>query len=126
MSKPIKPINPSEVVALKRSRIPDEVIEAFNEAIVDRYDNGIAKVDAEDIAREIAARISVSTDEVYRRKLLDVEDIYRAEGWTVQFHTVSGGRNFFMFRHGPANSTPPSRRSVETNKSDESDVPQNI
>lgn len=30
-------------------------------------------------------RLAISTDEVYRRRLLDVEELYRASGWKVEY-----------------------------------------
>jgi hypothetical protein len=82
----IKPISPSEVIELKKKIIPDEVIEIWNRQIAEKYDKMWgAKIIQADIVTLIADKMDVTRKIVYDKGWVDVEDIYRAEGWKVTY-----------------------------------------
>ena len=78
-----EPIRPEDVAAAKMTDLPEEVIDVFNELIVATWDGRSATVMQDEAAEEIATRLGVSRQEVFDRRLLDVEPIYRAFGWGV-------------------------------------------
>lgn len=82
MSKPIKP---SDVVNAKKTATPDEVIDAFNGLIAEKFSSGSATVTVKEAADRIAHALGVSREQVFDRGWLDVEDIYRKAGWHVDF-----------------------------------------
>lgn len=81
------PITPGEVEDLKDSKLPPEVIEIFNELIIKNWNGTCADVAAQVAAVEVASKLDITTDEVYSRKLLDVEHMYRQAGWDVEYES---------------------------------------
>lgn len=93
----VKPISPSEVPKIHADSIPDEVIEAFNELIaenwspttksagfkqdsvvsriLDKFDHSITGKSGRDSMRS----------EIFKKHYLDVEDLYREQGWIVEY-----------------------------------------
>jgi hypothetical protein len=81
-----KPISPSEVGKAKTSRIPDRVIEAFNECISKHWDGGAATFTQDEVIRLVVAKMpEVERHTIFESKWLDVEDGYRAAGWQVEY-----------------------------------------
>jgi hypothetical protein len=82
----VKPIRPDEVVALKATLIPDEVIEAFNELIAENMSGGSSSFTQDKVVTRILSKMpDTSRDALYDNHWLDVEDVYRAEGWKVEY-----------------------------------------
>ncbi|MCK5021172.1 MAG: hypothetical protein KAS32_29450 [Candidatus Peribacteraceae bacterium] len=87
----VKPISPSE--AGKKINIPDQVIEVFNDLIQKNFDStGKAKVMQDDVVELITGKTALQgmPKEDFKKKILDehwldVEDIYRAAGWVVEY-----------------------------------------
>lgn len=90
MSK-VTPIRPDDVVACRQATIPDFVIEAFNTCIAAAYANGAAVVRLGDVVAAILRSMpsddspAMDRARIFRERWLDVEDLYRAQGWTVTF-----------------------------------------
>jgi len=85
-----KPIKPKDVPALKKEMLPGYVMEAFNQCIAVGYDGHSAKVYQGEVVARILTLAGLAGDElhrddVYERGYLDVEPIYRAEGWNVSY-----------------------------------------
>lgn len=80
-----KPITPAEVGKAKTAAMPQEVIAVFNELIAAAWDGHSAVVKQSDAADLIAARLDISRGDVFNRKLLDVEPIFEAHGWKVEY-----------------------------------------
>lgn len=79
----VKPVSPAEAKKLKERNIPDAVIKAFNEQIAKELTvNGRAVVKQCVVVEEICAS-GISKKDIYANNWLDVEDMYRAEGWQV-------------------------------------------
>lgn len=75
-----KPISPSDIAATKKLVIPPEVIEAANELIALNYSDGYASFKLKDfvkLAKKKLGNVKLNDD------WLNIEDIYRAEGWKV-------------------------------------------
>lgn len=79
----MKPVTPEEVAATPEESFPDEVFEAFNALIREKYRRGCAKFTFKEAAARVSSALGISTGEVYDRNLLDVEDVYRKAGWLV-------------------------------------------
>lgn len=79
-----KPITPKEVVSLKKTLIPDAVIESFNELIAENFSNGSSGF----LTKKVVARMvskGLKEKEIYDNGWLDVEDLYRKAGWEVSY-----------------------------------------
>ncbi len=93
----VRPLSPNEVTEAKKAIMPDFVIEAFNHLIAKNFTGRSSKILQKDvIAHMLSIRDSISRDEIYQNHWLDVEDIYRSEGWEVEYDkpVAWGGENF--------------------------------
>lgn len=101
----VKPISPDEVVGEKRKHIPDFVIQAFNELIAKHFDGrastfGIKEVEAA-VLRLWNGDNPKIREQMYAEHWLDVEDIFREQGWSVEFDKPGyneSGESTFTFR----------------------------
>jgi hypothetical protein len=79
-------ISPNEVVAQKQKNIPEIVFEAFNELIADNFTEGSAKVKQEDVINLILSKSGfLSRQEIFDKGWLNIEDVYRGQGWKVEY-----------------------------------------
>jgi hypothetical protein len=82
----IKPISPKEVVDKKRESIPDFVIEAFNQMIAENWDGKESRFRQDEVVtRMFLLQKGLTQSEIQEKNLLDVEEIYRKEGWIVEY-----------------------------------------
>lgn len=81
----IKPISPDNIVEAKLKTIPDQVIQAFNEMIARKWNGSSSTIKQDDVITEIQKNFACGRHEIFDNKWLDVEDIYRAEGWIVEY-----------------------------------------
>lgn len=96
----VEPIRPEDVVEQKRLVLPPEVLEAFNEQIVKKFDGKSANVKQKDVAKLIGEKLNITYSQILEEHLLDVEDIYRKVGWKVKYDKPSYDENFdsyFLF-----------------------------
>lgn len=98
---PSNPISPDEVVASKQIQLPDVVIECFNELIAKYWNGRESTFNLDEAANLIADRVDVSLiadflsdhnvtvdlkrQAVFQNRWLDVEYVYRANGWKVEY-----------------------------------------
>jgi hypothetical protein len=86
-----KPIRPTEIVQKKQEAIPSEVIDVFNEFIAERWNGHSSKFRQKDIVPVIVKRLNqnilenYTSEDLFRRHWMDVEDIYRKAGWEVKY-----------------------------------------
>lgn len=78
------PIRPSEVVAHKATVLPDKVIEVFNHLIAVNFSEGRARVTQDAVVESLTAA-GIDRSEIFAKHYLDVEDIYAAAGWKVEY-----------------------------------------
>ena len=105
-----KPITVKEAKGKMLGRIPDFVIEAFNELIgnnvskesrneIDIY---TAKFTQEDVLYSIINHCNreIEKEEIFKNKWLDIEDIYKEMGWKVTYNKPAyneSGKASFTF-----------------------------
>ena len=82
--KNIAPIKPKDVVKQKAQAFPPEVIEAFNELIAKEWGGGYARVFQKDAVKLIVEK-GIKESEIWKNNWLDVEDIFRKNGWKVEY-----------------------------------------
>jgi len=80
-----KPIKPAEAIKNAKLAIPDAVIDAFNEMIIENMRGKQSSFTVKSAASRIAKKMGITTDKVYKMQYLDVEDIYRKLGWIVSY-----------------------------------------
>jgi hypothetical protein len=101
----VLPYTPAEAAAASKNRIPDFVINAFNDLIAEKLYNGKAVIKQGEAVEAILARIPESEQSVsyvgirneatwdrqkdrakiFSHHWLDVEPLYRDQGWSVEF-----------------------------------------
>lgn len=81
----VTPISPIDIGAAKKAAFPDEVMQTWNDRIALNFSNGYSVVEQKEIVKDLCDRLSVSRFAVFENKWLDVEDIYRAQGWKVEY-----------------------------------------
>jgi len=90
MGNNVKPISPSEVLEKKRDSMPEEMLEAVNELIVKKWNGREATFKQDDVldlyfAKKGENNISMNRTKVFDNHWMDFEDIYRKEGWSVEY-----------------------------------------
>lgn len=94
----IQPIKPSQVVKSKQEALPDQVLEAFNELIVAKFDGHGSTFKSKEVVSLIASKMGLEKkDLIYSNHWLDVEDIYRKAGWIVKYDQPGWNESFDAF-----------------------------
>lgn len=106
-TREVKPISPQEISDNWSKQIPPEVIEAFNFLIEKNYNgsNRISRVDQNDVVEEILKRTNLTRHEIFSKRFLDIEDLYRKEGWVVSYNKPVYNEDYevcFIFKSPPA------------------------
>lgn len=81
----IKPISPDEIPIQKALDLPDKVIECWNSMIARAYSEGSARITLTDASAELQNLFGKTHSEIRKLGYLDIEDVYRAEGWRVKY-----------------------------------------
>ena len=99
----IKPITPGDVIKVKNDSIPDNVIEAFNEEIISNWNGHESIVYQVHVVNRIVNKMfsieGFNRADIFDRRWLDIEYIFRDEGWNVTFDKddYGGGNNCWTF-----------------------------
>jgi hypothetical protein len=83
----INPITPQEAIMERIESIPDFVIKAFNEMIVENLEGKYSTVLQKDVVKRIITLSPerLTSGDIFKKHLLDVEDAFRKAGWTVVY-----------------------------------------
>ena len=91
----MKPIKPEEVVARKTEIIPDEVIDAANDLIALNWDGNKSTFTLKALKEKVKDKFLLNCKDVnLNTKWLDIEPIYREEGWKVSYDSPCYDENF--------------------------------
>lgn len=93
----VEPIKPSDIPVAKQNAIPDFVIEVVNDMLARRFTNGRAVIKQNEIVSELVANHGVTTDMIFRLDYLNIEEIYRAQGWKVVYDKPAYYENYDAF-----------------------------
>lgn len=96
----VKPITPDDAANLKVEIFPDIVIETWNNIIAKNWDGLESRVLTKDIKSKLTVACEVSSIP-YEKQFLDIEPIYRKNGWTVIFDKsdyIGSYESFFVFK----------------------------
>jgi hypothetical protein len=89
-----KPITPGQARTKRTNSIPDEVLEAFNELIVENLRGRFSCFRQEAVEKRIMEKLKVSNQHIYESRWLDVEEIYRNAGWEVKYDAPGYNENY--------------------------------
>lgn len=92
----IKPITPKEAKVLKIDFIPEAVIKSFNNLIAKNLDlSGKSIFTQNEVVKEIIRLDeNITRDAIINNRWLDIEEIYRKEGWKVSYESPAIGESF--------------------------------
>lgn len=98
----IKPISPDEIIEAKKDYIPEFVIEVVNKLIAKYWDGTSACINQNELIEEISKNSGDmhTRSDVFKKRWLDFEDIYRNVGWDVKYEKPMYYENFeptFLF-----------------------------
>lgn len=98
----VKPISPKEATTQKRQDMPDAVIETWNRLIAKKFNgNNSVTIKQNEIVAALAASNGVDRQTVFDLGWLDIEDLYRSVGWTVEYDKPGYNESyeaFFVFK----------------------------
>lgn len=80
-----KPISPTEVASAKLKNFPDAVIDTWNRMIASKWNGTSALIHQDQIVNLLAAANGVERHIVFDSGWLDIEEIYRKEGWSIYY-----------------------------------------
>lgn len=60
----MKPITPAEVIEIHKDNLPPEVIEAFNELILENWDGHRASIKQTAVAKLIVSKMELKSDDI--------------------------------------------------------------
>lgn len=90
-----KPIKPEEVETKKASMIPDVIIEAFNELIVENYTkHGQSSFKLKEVEALVESKDKQIADQAYEKGWYDVESLFKEAGWIVGFESPNRTETF--------------------------------
>jgi len=84
MPKSVMPIKPSDVAAQKSKDFPPAVIEAFNELIAREMSGRSVRILQENVVKLMVEK-GLKREDIFSNGWLNVEAIYRKEGWVVEY-----------------------------------------
>ncbi len=84
MKKRVGPISPDKVAKAKKMNFPNAVFEAFNELIAQHFSDGSATIEQDDVLK-LMEKKGLKREKALANNWLDVEKIYEAAGWTVEY-----------------------------------------
>ena len=96
MATKVSPVKPSEMTQAKKSSIPDVVFEVFNQLITEKFNCGYATIKQKDVVALLEAK-GLKSREIYDRGWLDVEGVYRAAGWKVEYDKPGYNESYDAF-----------------------------
>jgi hypothetical protein len=86
MGGELKPISPSDIIENLDKIIPPVVIQAVNNLLKKEFRGSSATILQDDIVSEIMRLDgSYTRDMIFDNKILDFEEIYRKNGWSVEY-----------------------------------------
>jgi len=97
----VKPLAPADVVSAQVAGFPDFVIETWNTAIAKKWSGTQSRIEQDDIMLELiaASPMLVNRGDVFAQHWLDIDDVYRAEGWVVEYYKPNESYDaYFVFK----------------------------
>ncbi len=93
--RPGEPLRPDDMTeAFKRRDKMREVIECFNEAILEKWNGDKAVVKQKDVIVKIIERTGIPKRDLYDKHYLDVEPIFIEAGWKVEYDKPAYNENY--------------------------------
>jgi acyl carrier protein phosphodiesterase len=95
----IKPIKPNEIQKIKNSKIPEWIINIVNEMLIEKWDGREARFTLKEVMNAVMAVApeGMTREHIYNNHWMDFEDLYRQEGWKVEFDKAAYNEDYDDF-----------------------------
>lgn len=99
----VKPITPDEAKARRVTAVPAQVLESFNELIIENLCLGSATIKQKDAIDRILSKLNQTlgnqhtAQQICDRGWLNIEDIYRSAGWKVEYDKPGYNESYDAF-----------------------------
>ncbi len=99
----VAPITPKEAKDLhSETVVPDFVIAIVNQLLVEKYESGDIQILQRDIVERIMdAEPGITSQQIFERRYLDFEAIYKKAGWSVTYDKPAYNESYdayFLFK----------------------------
>ncbi len=92
-----KPFSPKDAEKSKAHGFPPQIIEAFNELLSEKVSNGYAEINQNEAIERIQKKMDISREDIFAHNYLDVEPLYRKNGWKVEFDKPGYDENYIAY-----------------------------
>lgn len=94
----MKPLKRKEIKKAKAAAIPDGVIKVFNELLKKNWDGHSAVIKQDEVVKLIVSEMGLdNSNPLFDNHWLDVEDLYRENGWAVNYDKPAYNENYTAF-----------------------------
>lgn len=93
----IKPISPQEVPAHQAAALDPRVIEVWNRLIAAHHDGSRATIQQNAAIAALMTATGVERQAVFDQRWLDIEDLYRQQGWKVTYDKPGWDESYEAF-----------------------------
>lgn len=97
MNNKIKPVSPDDIMQQKIRDLPDEVIDAWNRILVRHWCGGSMTIRQETVVEELMPLSNFNRGAIFSNGWLDVEELYRANGWNVEYDRPGYNESYDAF-----------------------------
>lgn len=95
----VKPLSPADVVKRSSQTFPPEVIECFNQLILEKWNGTQAQVNQKEALERISQVLKTTTQNILDSGYLDIETAFRKVGWSVRYEKGDYSSDaFFIFK----------------------------
>ena len=84
MKKKVVPIEFSKIENEKQMRLPDAVLEAFNQLIVEKFNRGRSIIKQKEVVALMIEK-GLQESDIYDKGWLDIGEVYKLAGWKVGY-----------------------------------------
>jgi hypothetical protein len=88
-----KPISPEQARKGHVNAIPDVVFDVFNLLLTERYDEVAIAIRQQEVVDLLENR-GLDTNEIFRKRWLDIEPCYRDAGWEVVYDSPAYNESY--------------------------------
>lgn len=89
----VKPISPTDIPGAKLAVYPEKVFEVWNNLIIEWYSEGTAIILLSEARNRLLKELQAAGIE-FKKAYLDIEDVYRAQGWKVKYEEPAFNEDF--------------------------------
>ena len=92
----VEPIRPKDIIDNLNDIIHPAIIKAVNELLKEKYRGSQVSITQKDIvSKSISICPELKKDEIFEKKWMDFESIFRKAGWDVRYHSPDYTEDYY-------------------------------